>query len=98
MSIEYRAVVAFGKGFDNIQDAIDHMIERQVITEDEADDFESNHEIDGIQWIPYDRSGILGIEINVYQLCNHSNEIKTDCEKIHALIGDCTMHKFVNSY
>ena len=99
MSREYRAVLAYGKYFNSVEDASQHMIECGVINMDEKDDFEIGYEIDGIQYIVDDEGGgILGIEIDPRTLYHEVELVKLDCEKLDVLIGGCDMHKFIYSF
>lgn len=102
MSIDYNAIIMFGKEFDSFSDASEYLLENGHITEAEADEAEYNREFENFDWQIYSHyescAGVLGCEVTAEELWLSNDLCGRDFDKVLAILGDgCALFSFVQA-
>ena len=100
MSIDYKAIILFGKEFDSFDDAAHHLLVGGQITEEEAARAENIGEFKGLDWQDYSYieggAGVLGCIVTAEELWLSNDLCGRDFDRVLSMLGDgCDLHTFV---
>ena len=100
MSIDYNAIIMFGKEFDSFDDAAHYLLIGEHIPEAAAARAENIGEFKGLDWQFYSHyeggAGVLGCIVTAEELWLSNDLCGRDFDKVLAILGDgCDLHTFV---
>lgn len=104
MGVDYSNRIVYGKEFDSFNEALQHLVDRGIITEEESDDSLDSGEVEGtdgwLDWVQYSyygpSKGVLGMRTSAKEMFKEEDTFKHHCGKVTGLIGEgCEVHEFV---
>lgn len=103
MGVDTRACCMLGIAFDSFEEALNHLLARGKITEDDAKDFKDRGEIDSLAYVEWQiescysgSGGVLGWHVDNFDLEN----LKVVMAELADTLGEgnLEMHNFVYWY
>jgi hypothetical protein len=90
-------IIIYGATFPSYEDAVDELHDTGVLSDIESADAIYSGIIDGFDWVQLDNHssiGVLGIQIDLYDLYNNHDLVKIDCGKVRDLMhaSHCEIH------